>query len=130
MTSTPADTVHAWLAAVNAGDVDAVLALSAPRIAMVGPRGTAHGHEVLRGWLGHAGATFETGATYARGDSVVVAQRGVWRGSQTGGKESTVGVATRFRVADDMVAELERYEELADALNAAGLSAADETALP
>ncbi|HEX8361229.1 MAG TPA: nuclear transport factor 2 family protein [Longimicrobium sp.] len=117
---TPAAIVHAWLAAVNAADADAVLALSAPDIAMIGPRGTATGHEVLRGWLQHAGATFETLATCARGDSVVVAQRGVWPG---GG--DAVEVATRFRVAGGRVAELQRYDGLADALRAAGLTRAD-----
>ncbi len=116
---TPAATVHAWLAAVNAADADTVLSLSAPDLAMVGPRGTATGHEVLRGWLQHAGATFDTLATYARGESVVVAQRGVWPGG------SAVEVATRFRVANGKVAELERYDDLADALGAAGLTRAD-----
>lgn len=115
MTSTPAATVHAWLAAVNAADTEAVLALSAPDIAMVGPRGTATGHEVLRGWLLHAGATFETLATHARGESVVVAQRGVW------GDGDAVEVATRFRVTAGRVVELERYDNLEDALRAAGI---------
>ena len=124
MTRTPAETVHAWLAAVNAADADAVLALSAPDVAMVGPRGTANGHDVLRGWLQHAGASFETRATFARGDAVVVAQRGLWR---TPDGESTVDVATRFRVAAGLVAELQRYDDLAAALHAAGLTRADET---
>ena len=124
MTPTPAVVVHAWLAAVNAGDVEAVLARSAPDVAMIGPRGTDTGHEVLRGWLQHAGATFETHATYARGNAVVVAQRGVWQAPH-GGTPSTVNVATRFRVAAGCVAELERYDDLAAALRAVGLTLED-----
>jgi ketosteroid isomerase-like protein len=122
--SDTADTVHAWLAALNAADAEALLALSAPDIALIGPRGTATGHDALRTWLQHAGATFTTLATYARGDAVVVAQRGVWRGPQTGGAESAVEVATRFRVDDGLVAELQRYDELDAALEAAGLDRA------
>jgi len=118
--------VHAWLAAVNAGDADAALALTSPDVTIVGPRGTARGHEVLRAWLGHAGATFETRATFARGAAVVVAQRGVWRDAATGGIEGEMDVATRFRVDGGLVAEIERYDELAAALRAAGLDAADE----
>lgn len=123
MTRTPPEIVHAWLAAVNAADADAVLALSAADVAMVGPRGTATGHDVLRGWLQHAGATFDTRATFARGDAVVVAQRGVWRTPDGAG--SAVEVATRFRIASGLVAELQRYDDLDAALAAAGLTRDD-----
>jgi len=123
---TPADTVHAWLAALNAADARALLALSAPDIALIGPRGTATGHDALRTWLQRAGATFTTLATYARGDAVVVAQRGVWRGPD--GAESAVEVATRLRVIGGLVAELQRYEGVDAALEAAGLTQVDQVA--
>lgn len=124
MTSRSVRTVHAWLAAVNAGDADAALALTSPDVTLIGPRGTARGHQVLRAWLAHAGATFATRATFARSDAVVVAQHGVWR-DETGAVEGEAEVATRFRVADGNVAELERYDVLANALRAAGLSQGD-----
>jgi ketosteroid isomerase-like protein len=117
--------VHAWLAAVNAGDADAALARTAPDVAIVGPRGTARGRAVLRAWLSHAGATFATRAVYARGDAVVVAQRGTWRDPATGATRGAADVATRFRVTNGQVAELQRYDELAAALREAGLTPAD-----
>jgi len=120
-----AETVHAWLTAVNAANAQALLALSAPDIALIGPRGTATAHDALRTWLQHAGATFAPLATYARGDAVVVAQRGVGRGPQTGGVESAVEVATGFRVTAGLVVELQRYEDLDAALESAGLTRAD-----
>jgi len=123
-----ADVVAAWLAAVNAGDADAALALTAPDVMIVGPHGAARGRDVLREWMGEAGATFDTRAVYARGDDVVVAQRGVWRDAATGAVRGEADVATRFRVAEGEVAELERHDDLAAALDAAGLTAAD--ALP
>lgn len=122
--------VHAWLAAVNQGDADTALALTAPDVVIVGPRGMARGHEVLRGWLGRAGATFVTRATFARGAAVVVAQRGVWRDAETGAVVGEADVATRFRVDGPWIVELERYDDLASALHAAGLSAADELTPP
>lgn len=117
--------VHDWLAAVNAGDVEGALALTAPDITIVGPRGAARGHDVLRAWMGHAGATFQTRETFAAGDAVVVAQHGVWRDAETGEVRGEADVATRFRVAEGRVAEMERYDQLSAALQAAGLTEAD-----
>jgi ketosteroid isomerase-like protein len=117
--------VHEWLAAVNAGDVEAALALTAADVTIVGPRGVARGHDVLRAWMGHAGATFQTRETFAAGDRVVVAQHGVWRNVETGEVRGEADVATRFRVAEGGVAEMERYDELHSALQAAGLTEAD-----
>jgi ketosteroid isomerase-like protein len=117
--------VHDWLAAVNTGDVEGALALTAPAVVIVGPRGTARGHEVLRAWLGHAGATFQTRETFGAGDAVVVAQHGVWRDVESGEVRGEADVATRFRVDDERVAEMERYDALSAALHAAGLTEAD-----
>ncbi|HEX5871085.1 MAG TPA: nuclear transport factor 2 family protein [Longimicrobium sp.] len=125
MSSDPIRIVQQWLAAVNAGDAEGALALTAPDVTIVGPRGAAHGHEVLRAWMGHAGATFRTRETFAAGDAVVVAQRGVWRDLETGAIRGEADVATRFLVAGGRVAEMERYDELAAALHAGGLTEAD-----
>ena len=121
---TAAATVRAWLAAVTVGDVEAALALTAPDVSIVGPRGVGRGHAVLRAWMRHAGATFATRAAYGRGDVVVVAQRGVWRDLATAAVIGEADVATRFVVRDAQVAELERYPDLAAALRAADLDAA------
>ena len=125
MASTPVDIVLAWLDAVNAGDAEAALERTAPDVAIIGPHGTGHGREVLRGWLEHAGATFETLAVYAGRDAAVVAQRGTWRDASSGTVRGEATVATRFLVADAHVAEIQRYEDLAAALRDAGLTAAD-----
>lgn len=126
MTQTAADVVLAWLAAVNAAEVETALAHTAPDVSIIGPRGTSRGREVLRAWLGHAGATFATRAIYARGDAVVVAQHGTWHDPATGAVRGEAEVATRFRVADGQVAELQRYDDLATALAEAQLTPADQ----
>lgn len=125
MSPDPLRTVNDWLAAVNAGDVEGALALTAPDVLIVGPRGAARGHEVLRAWMGHAGATFQTREIFAAGNAVVVAQHGVWRDGETGVIRGEADVATRFRVADGRVAEMERYDALSNALQAAALTDSD-----
>jgi ketosteroid isomerase-like protein len=125
VSSDPVRIVHDWLAAVNAADVEGALALTAADVAIIGPRGAARGHPVLRAWMGHAGATFQTRETFSAGDAVVVAQHGVWRDGDTGEVRGEAGVATRFRVVEGRVAEMERYDQLSAALQAAGLTEAD-----
>ncbi|HET7232970.1 MAG TPA: nuclear transport factor 2 family protein [Longimicrobium sp.] len=126
MAEAAVEVVGAWLDAVNAGDVDAALELTSSDVTIAGPRGTSRGHDVLRAWLGHAGATFATHSMYARGNAVVVSQHGVWRDAATGAVKGEMNVATRFRVAGGQVAELARYEDLDEALREAGLVETDE----
>lgn len=125
MPQQPIEIVRRWLAGVNAGDTGMVLAHSSPEIRIIGPRGTSVGHTVLSGWMSHAGASFETSATYARGSAVVVAQRGSWETPD--GERSDADVATRFLVFGGQVMELERHDSLPDALAAAGLTDEDVT---
>lgn len=114
--------VQAWQAAANRQDVAGVLARSAPDIVIVGPRGEARGHATLEAWLDRAGLSLTTRQLYARGDSVVAEQRGVWRSPATGKVIGEADVATWFRVAGGRVCFLARYDQLAEALAAAGLS--------
>lgn len=119
------ETVAAWVAAVNAADADALAALSDPEIEIFGPRGTARGVEVLRQWLDRAGLTMENRGWFARGGSVVVAQLARWRSPATGEIVGEAEVASRFRVSGGHVAEYERFDDLAAALDRAGLGDAD-----
>jgi catechol 2,3-dioxygenase-like lactoylglutathione lyase family enzyme len=76
--------VRDWQEAANRQDVAGVLARSAPDIVIVGPRGEARGHEALHSWLTRAGLSLTTRQLYARGDSAVADQHGVWRTAETG----------------------------------------------
>lgn len=120
--------VQDWQAAANRQDVAGVLARSAPDIVIVGPRGEARGHAVLEAWLARAGLSLTTRQLYARGDSVVAEQRGVWRAPATGEVVGEADLATWFRVAGGRVCFLARYDQLAEALVAAGLSEGDRLA--
>jgi hypothetical protein len=99
-------------------------------VAIVGPRGTGHGPEVLRTWLEHAGAKFFIRAAYAGEDTAVLAQHGVWRDAASGAVRGEADVATRFRLAAGLVTEIQRYDDLGAALRDAGLTLADVHPFP
>jgi hypothetical protein len=125
--SSALDSVLAWQAAVNAQDLDGLLEHSAPDIAVVGPRGTGIGHQVLREWLARAGLTLTTTRAFVCGDTVVLAQRGVWHAPDTGEVTGDRTLATVFQLNDQrQVARFARFNHLAEALAAAGLGPADE----
>lgn len=118
----PVDVVRAWLAASNAADAERLVELSAPDIEIIGPRGTAHGHDVLREWLARAGARFDAERVFSAGDRVVVEQRGVWQ-TPGGQAPAEARIATRFVVRAGRVQLLQRYDSLDEALSHAGLPA-------
>jgi hypothetical protein len=121
--------VAGWQEAVNRQDVEGLLALSDPNIEVIGPRGPGYGHQLLRDWLGRAGLTLTTLRAFARGQSVVLAQHGVWRSVETGDLVGEQDVASRFRVEGGRVAQFARYDSLGEALATAELTDADEVAL-
>src|SRR5436190_2146998 len=82
--ASPVAVVRAWQDAASGQDTDRLIELSAPDIEIVGPRGSGRVRQLLRDWLGRAGLSLEALRVFARGDAVVVAQRGVWRSAETG----------------------------------------------
>jgi hypothetical protein len=114
-----------WLDAANRQDLDRLLELSDPNIEIVGPRGSGHGHQLLRDWLARAGLTLETRQAFVRGSVVALAQHGVWRSSETGAVTGESEVASHFRVRGRRVVQFARYDNLDAALAAAGLSEQD-----
>src|ERR687885_1510499 len=118
--------VQAWLDAANTQSIDRLIALSDPNIEIIGPRGSGYGHQLLRDWLGRAGLRLETRRVFARGDSIVVEQHGVWRSVETGDVTGERDIASRFRVDGERIVQFARYDSLSEALNEAGLTFADE----
>lgn len=121
------DVVRAWLAAVNNRDYDLTIEKSDPNIEIIGPRGAGYGRPLLRDWLNHARVRLESRRAFARGNTVVVAQRGEWRAVETGEVIGEADVASLFRVEGGRVAHYARYDSLAEALERAGLDYTDET---
>jgi SnoaL-like domain len=113
--------VERWQDAANRQDVQQLLELSDSNIEIVGPRGSAHGHQILTDWLSRAGLTLETFRTFAKDGVVVMAQHGTWRSAETNNEESKADVAAVFHVLDGKVVYLARYDSLEEALNVSSL---------
>ena len=120
--------VGAWLDAVDRADTAAAVALCAPDLEVVGPRGTVRGRQVLRPWMARAGFTTRPLRWFCgAGGAVVVEQEATWADPATGAERGRAVVASRFLVADGVITHLQRHDEgLSAALAAAGLRHSDE----
>jgi len=117
--------VASWHRALDAGAIDALLDVTSPAVAVGGPRGTAHGHDVLRAWAAGAGASLEPVRWFCGVDGeVVVEQRATWR-DEDERRSPPVDVATRFTVRDGLIVRIDRHDDLDTALAASGLSPSD-----
>lgn len=124
--TSPLALVQAWQDAANRQNSDRLVELSAPDIEVVGPRGSGHGYQLLRDWVGRAGLQLTTLRAFVRDNVVVVAQRGVWRSVETGEVTGEQDLASRFRIDGQRVGQFARYDNLDVALNEAGLHYSDE----
>lgn len=121
MTTSEIATVLAWHDALNAYDVDTLVALSSDDIEVGDARGAAQGHDALRKWAAARRTTAEVGRIYVRDGVVVVEQK--LSGSDNSGAGTTA--ASAFRVVRDHVTSVFRHEDLASALAATDLTEAD-----
>lgn len=112
----------------SAKDIESLVAVSDPNIELVGPRGSAHGHAILREWIERAGLQLHSKRAFVRDDVVVVEQDAVWHSVETGEKLSESVIASVFNVEDDLVTYFARHESLDSALQEAGLG--EEDAVP
>ena len=117
-------TARAWHEALN-GDGVHLVGLSHPEVEVGGPRGTAHGTQLLREWVSRANIRLEPRCVFHRADTVVVEQRAEWRAA-TGKVTVSQAVGSVFVVREGRVARVIRYPDLADALGAANLDRSHE----
>ncbi len=119
-------TVQAWQDAVNSQDAETLTELSDANIEIVGPRGSAYGHEVLRDWLARAGLSLTTTRTFVRNDTAVLAQHGVWRSPENQEVVGEADVASEFHVKNQKVVKVARYDTLDEAFAKSELGHSDE----
>jgi len=119
MSTSEIATVLAWHDALNASDVETLVALSSDDIEMGDAHGAAQGHEALRTWATSREGTAEPGRMYVH-DGVVVVEQKV-----TAPDGAVTDAAAAFRVVHDHVTSVFRHEDLASALAATELTEAD-----
>lgn len=115
--------VEAWHVALNAGDVDRLVGLSDPEIEVGGPRGGGTGRQLLRDWVERAKIRLEPLRIVPREGAIVVEQRATWEEADP---DETSTVASTFVVHDGRVTSVLRYDDLEDALRAAGSAGVGE----
>src|SRR5260370_39622736 len=108
----PLTIVQAWQEAANAQNVERLLELSDPNIEVVGPRGSGFGHQLLQDWIAHAGLSLKTLRAFVHGDTAVVEQHGVWHSLDPGEVTGEKTLASVFRVDDQRVMSIARYDSL------------------
>ncbi len=121
MTTSEIATVLAWHDALNASDLETLVALSSDDIEIGDAHGAAQGHEALREWATSRRATAELGRMYVY-DGVVVVEQQI---SSPDDPEAVTNAASAFRVVHDRVTSVFRHDDLASALAATDLTEAD-----
>jgi ketosteroid isomerase-like protein len=121
MTTSEIATVLAWHDALNAADIDTLVALSSDDIEVGDPHGAAQGHAALREWAAGHPANAEVGRIYVHHGVVVVEQK--LGGADDASPDATA--ASAFRVVRDHVTSVFRHNDLAAALAATELTDAD-----
>jgi ketosteroid isomerase-like protein len=116
-------TVIAWHDALNDGDVERLVALSHPEVEVGGPRGSAHGAQILREWVSRANIRLEPRRTFHEANTVVVDQGAEWQSAEPGNVQT---VASVFVISDGLVTSVVRYPDLESALRAANLDVSHE----
>jgi ketosteroid isomerase-like protein len=117
MTVSEIATVLAWHDALNASDIDTLVALSSDDIEVGDAHGAAQGHAALRDWAAGHPPNAEVGRMYVHDGVVVVEQK-------LGGADDG-SAASAFRVVHDHVTSVFRHNDLAAALAATELTDAD-----
>jgi hypothetical protein len=114
--------VEEWLSAVNRGDSQRVVELSAEDVEIIGPRGSARGRQVLAEWLARAGFSAEVLRWFCGSDgTVVVEQQARWSDVGSGAELGGARLGSQFIVSGGTVACYQRHKSLDHALRAAGL---------
>ena len=119
MSTSEIATVLAWHDALNASDLETLVALSSDDIEFGDAHGAGQGHEALRKWAFSRKGMAEPGRMYVH-DGVVVVEQKV--STPDGGVENA---AAAFRVVRDHITSVFRHEDLASALAATELTEAD-----
>ncbi|MDI3315966.1 MAG: nuclear transport factor 2 family protein [Mycobacterium sp.] len=121
MTVSEIATVLAWHDALNASDLDTLVALSSDDIEVGDAHGAVQGHAALRSWATATNATVEPGRMYVHDGVVVVEQKITSPDNPAASKTA----ASAFRVVHDQITSVYQHEDLAAALAATDLTEAD-----
>lgn len=113
------DVVTRWHDAVNARDIAAVLTLCTEDVAVGGPRGDGHGHDLMRAWLQRSGISLEPQEEIVEHKGrMVVHEHAQWRTTADAPAQAPTDAPADtwvvFEVVDGQVSAVRRYETADD----------------
>lgn len=106
--TTGAETLTRWHEAVNAGDIDAVVALCTDDVALRGPRGVGQGHQLVRDWLTRSGIRLEPLEPLVEAEARFVVRERARRTTAASEPKDTWCV---FQLRDGLVSSIARYDD-------------------
>ena len=107
----------AWHDAVNAGDVEGAGGWCSEDVAVQGPRGVGHGHDLVRSWLQRSGIRLEPQEEFVLSDGrFVVREVARWTAADApaGAPLEPRETWCVFRVGDGKVTHIARFETQGD----------------
>jgi mannose-6-phosphate isomerase-like protein (cupin superfamily) len=113
--------VRAWHDAVNGGEIDRLAELLDDDVEFGGPRGAGRGATVVLDWARNSGIHLEPIRWFQRGEDIVVEELATWHLPESGEMAPPGDVSTHFKVRNDVIRRVVRYDSLPAALAAAGL---------
>lgn len=118
--------VQEWHDALNAGEIDRLMATMTADVAFRGPRGEGHGADLVRDWAQRAGIQLHPARWFHGGDAIVVTQQARWRDPESGEWGDPIPIASAFHLRDGRITRITRHGTVDEALAAADL---DESAV-
>ncbi len=112
-----AQVLKQWHDAVNAADIEGALARCDENVAVQGPRGVGHGHDLMRGWLTRSGIRLEPQEDLVEaGGRFVVREVARWTTANApdGAPLEPTETWCVFTVVDGKLASVARFETPAD----------------
>ncbi|HVA91710.1 MAG TPA: nuclear transport factor 2 family protein [Chloroflexota bacterium] len=126
MASSELATVSLWHRLLNDGEIEQLIALIDPDVEVGGPRGSGHGAALFRQWFGRAGVRLTPLRYFHRKSVVVVEQEGEWQPPTSDQPAGRQRLATVFTLSGGSITRIVRFPALLDALEAAGVTDAEE----
>ncbi|MFD1607388.1 hypothetical protein [Oceanobacillus luteolus] len=116
------ETADMWVELSNEGDLEGLSKVTANELEIVGPKGTGViDHKELGEWLKRAKLKLVTINRYAKDHFIVLEQQGTWLNPDDSIKGQGI-VFTVFKIVDQNVTFLARYDNKQEAFDVSGLS--------
>ncbi|RDC62187.1 nuclear transport factor 2 family protein [Adhaeribacter pallidiroseus] len=122
--------IEKWHQALNQKDKAQLAALVQADVKIGGPKGETEGIPVLLEWVDRANISLFPQKYFRAGNTFLVEEAAAWHHPETGDLVGSQVVVSVFTLANNLIARINRYDNLSQALTASGLQPQDLKILP